>query len=83
MMVLLTMNHYNLIHKDVKLFCVCTTMNEYCMSIRFLLRRLSVLQTQYQNHTGIVQLTKKLPLTLVFYLSLNFNTHIFNFIISL
>lgn len=61
MMVLLTMNHYNLIHKDVKLFCVCTTMNEYSMSIRFLLRRLSVLQTQYQNHTGIVQLTKKLP----------------------
>lgn len=46
MMVLLTMNHYNLIHKDVKLFCVCTTMNEYSMSIRFLLRRLSVLQTQ-------------------------------------
>lgn len=46
MMVLLTMNHYNLIHKDVKLFCVCTTMNEYCMSIRFLVRRLSVLQTQ-------------------------------------
>lgn len=33
MMVLLAMNHSNLIHKDVKLFCVCTTMNEYCLSI--------------------------------------------------